>query len=692
YQMPPKAKTLHDISCVVVDVGETMGGEVEEAKHTADWIISRKIFTNSSDEVRLIVTGSAEKSEDIDRPNVIDHGGEFLTARFDMLRYLDREVKQGEQKGTITKAMISAIEAIKEESDSRTDIDGRQIVLITNGLSGYDASKGEVESILGEVKNLGIDVVVIGINRDFVRGGITVDMVTRLEKETEATVMTFAEALNGISHFVRPTKAKRGTPFTLEISPEIKIPVKSYVKTKHNPKGNAVKFVHPDGENGEVTRERVYVQVNEVNGEGERRGEPMEVDGEEGEDKKNAIGNGGGVEIVQLERTKLKKGFKFGMTTITLDDAELKMYDGSEFKTGKCLQLVQITKKSTLNPSHLIGADTRIFLIDDKASNSSTNFFLSLAQTCQQEDTVLVVRYAYSVVATPHLLALFPYEEESGNMAWAGVQLAFYEDVRPLQFPPIEDASSKATSHQLKLVDDLIDGMQLSETDGTDIDSEMILQPAYQRICTAARAKALKGENEMDDEEEEDGGEKYLETLRPNKEMLKKMSATIEELKNEERGFELIKKEKLKRPKLERVPENVDDLLEEIEKSKRAALEIKPAKAKKLPFNELAMIMRTKEDMYPLRGQVETMCKAGEDQSNAPFFYTTAYNMLVVMREGSTKDSVLMHLFDELMDDLKDEYPPFAVWMTELSKPVIPFTGTQVDFWGQEMKDFKPNL
>lgn len=94
----------------------------------------------------------------------------------------------------------------------------------------------------------------------------------------------------------------------------------------------------------------------------------------------------------------------------------------------------------------------------------------------------------------------------------------------------------------------------------TEIDSELILQPAYQRICSAARAKALG--NEL---EEEEDGEKYLEvweeieegggkeeglqTLRPNTEMMKRMKATIEGLKNDERGFELIKKEKVKRPR-----------------------------------------------------------------------------------------------------------------------------------------------
>lgn len=94
--MPPKARILHDISCIIVDVGGAMEGEVEEAKNTADWILSRKvgqkrdqwstlevyfvkIFTNSKDEVRLIVTGSEEKSGDIDRPQVIVHGDEFLT-------------------------------------------------------------------------------------------------------------------------------------------------------------------------------------------------------------------------------------------------------------------------------------------------------------------------------------------------------------------------------------------------------------------------------------------------------------------------------------------------------------------------------------------------------------------------------------------------------------------------------------
>lgn len=60
-----------------------------------------------------------------------------------------------------------------------------------------------------------------------------------------------------------------------------------------------------------MIRERVYVQVNEVNGDG------MEVDGEggggggeEGEEKKITWGNGsrGGIEVVQVDKEKLKKG------------------------------------------------------------------------------------------------------------------------------------------------------------------------------------------------------------------------------------------------------------------------------------------------------------------------------------------------------------------------------------------------
>ncbi|GMT33103.1 hypothetical protein PFISCL1PPCAC_24400, partial [Pristionchus fissidentatus] len=664
----PKPKNLHDITCIVVDVGASMTpSQVEEAKNTADWIVSRKIFTNSRDEIRLIVTGSDEKSEDIDKPQVIVHGDTFETAKFDMLRYLDREVKQGNDRATITKAMLSAIDEIKEESH-RADVEGRQIVLITSGESGYEATKGDIESILADVKNLGIDVVIIGIDRELIRDGFTVQMVNRLEKETEATVMTFSEALHGISHFARPIKAKRGTPFTLEIAPGVKISVKSYVKTKHNPKGNAVKFVHPDGDNNDVVREKVYVQVNDRAGD-----ERMETEEGEGEEKKER----GGVEIVQVERAKLKKGFKFGLTDISLYDEELKEYDGSEFKSGKCLQLVQCTKRSTLNPSHLIGSETRIFLIDERASNSSTNFFLSFARSCLQEDTVVVVRYAYNIASAPHLLALFPYEEESGNMAFAGVRLAFYEDVRPLQFPPLEDGASKPTSHQLKLVDDLIDGMQLTAEDGTDIDSELILQPSYQRVCSAARERAMNREIE-----EEDGGEKYLQTLRPNEEMMKRMAATIEKMKNEERGFELIKKEKVKRPRIEIMPENIDDLLEEIEKNRAAEVvsqveekvEMKPTK--KLQFKDKALMMITREDLYSLRIQVDTVLEAAEDDTA---FYPKVSTMLSHLREGATKDSILSQLFDEILADIRESYPEFTQWMTEQSDPLLPLFKSDVD-------------
>ena len=44
---------------------------------------------------------------------------------------------------------------------------------------------------------------------------------------------THREAMAGVSHFAREAKVRRAAPFVLELAPDVKIPVKSYVKTKY---------------------------------------------------------------------------------------------------------------------------------------------------------------------------------------------------------------------------------------------------------------------------------------------------------------------------------------------------------------------------------------------------------------------------------------------------------------------------
>ena len=45
-----------------------------------------------------------------------------------------------------------------------------------------------------------------------------------------------------------------------------------------------------------------------------------------------------------------------------------------------------------LNTSHLIGKETRVFLVADKASTAAREAFASLVKACHAADTVMIVR------------------------------------------------------------------------------------------------------------------------------------------------------------------------------------------------------------------------------------------------------------------------------------------------------------
>ncbi|PIO64798.1 Ku70/Ku80 beta-barrel domain protein [Teladorsagia circumcincta] len=83
---------------LVIDCGGTMN-ETEDgrshfsmAKEAADWIISRKIFTQSKDRISIVSFGTEETKNNLDTPNVYVQDEVLSRVGFDHLRFLNREI------------------------------------------------------------------------------------------------------------------------------------------------------------------------------------------------------------------------------------------------------------------------------------------------------------------------------------------------------------------------------------------------------------------------------------------------------------------------------------------------------------------------------------------------------------------------------------------------------------------------
>ncbi|CAP35587.2 Protein CBR-CKU-80 [Caenorhabditis briggsae] len=488
--MPPK-KSSTGITVMLIDAGVNMNmrssnnekTDFENAVHTANSIISRKIF--SEDAENFCVMAYNLDSKFITKlgketfKGVVVHNEEFVPAQFDHLRFLLTELKQNTSDGSFSdpncngiiyfakikvslpvfKGVLAAVAILKERLELVSNPSGITLIVLTNGMN-ENIRQENYDLLVNAITECNADLMIIGIpeNPEYPASRIS-ELVDQLGGRT----YSFENVSMQLSTYQARQKSERKYNKMWEIAPGVRLPVTFAVKSE---KSTALlKFKNADAEGNEMVRmEQMHVETQN----------PV-TDSVDDETPK-FVAKGAAKNLKPVEKIKTKHGYNFGKSVIMMDQDYLKEkyndHNFNEGQTGGVLKLIQFTKRANILDSYLMEASAKTVLPSlNSPKSGATKAAVALIRAMFDMRVAGICRYTFHATSQVQLVALLPHRDaETGVYYLRSVKLPFSDDMRTLKFPKFtfdedEEDTNKPTVAQLSAVDDLIDKMQLPESE-----------------------------------------------------------------------------------------------------------------------------------------------------------------------------------------------------------------------------------
>jgi ATP-dependent DNA helicase 2 subunit 2 len=367
-------------------------------------------------------------------------------------------------------------------------------IAILSNLSGEieKVSKHDLKELCDDINDNELQLVLIGDNSTdkLEIPSTTSEAVNYLKEHCTTSSQMFENALNKVSFFAQKPKPPRGMPFSFELSKDFKIDLQLFVKISEEKL--AIKFTKVTDNNEEVAKIREFEEVKD------------EMKAEIDEDDLEAVAESGGPQ--KVSKDDLIRGYHYGTSIIPFSDADKKL--ASVDKIGKCLQLVQFTKKANILP-HFIQSECRYFLPSAKSETAATSLG-ALVQAMINLEVVAIARYAYNIISNPRLAVLIPKFSKTGCPVLQHFVLPFNEDVRGFDFPDLETLCEEPNDYQIDsmraYIDDLMLVDKIKDENGKTQKVERcrireIRNPRNQAVLMSVKRKALKMPAELSDEE-----------------------------------------------------------------------------------------------------------------------------------------------------------------------------------------------
>ncbi|EPB75178.1 Ku70/Ku80 beta-barrel domain protein [Ancylostoma ceylanicum] len=345
-------------------------------------------------------------------------------------------------------------------------------------------------------------------------------------------------------------------------------------------------------------------------------------------------------ELNEKEQRILGKFFAelhyFGDTKVPIAEEDEKRYKGHNFNEGEtrgCMKLIQFTKRENIKECYFIGHNSFVVVPgwEKKTSDRDVEAMrttLSIISAMLENDVVAICRYAPDAAKHLQLMALIPHKDDELDLPYLqALRLPFAEDMRPFNFVSLNATCPKPNHNQLNLVDELIDAMQFNAENGS-LEPECVLNPFFQRQCTAMKLKALNTISNGDDMKICDliAPSPFLKRgLEPDSKMLESARHILNAMQSDESGFSLQEVVKVKRPKQEIRQEDISEWLAELEATQKEEVVENPKGVKKATQGRFVDRARARLSdnfefhMASLLDEVSVMT-AAEDEEAAQLF------------------------------------------------------------------------
>ncbi|XP_065070753.1 X-ray repair cross-complementing protein 5-like [Rhopilema esculentum] len=493
-----------DVSPSMSDAADNDSSSFKRCLDIAMMILKRKIFSESKDEVAVILFGTDDTknplAETLPGYRNITILQELGLPNFELLRMLNEDVNLGTASGDFIDAIVVAMDHLL------TKISGRKteprIVLFSNLASAFGTD--QLESVVKSMKGLKVQLTFIGpdipedINeidleqnrRKSKKDGKTsapesnndmpkplsyqqmkgVKCVSGMLEQVDGEGLSFTEVLPMLSFFqtreVKQTTSFRGP---LEIGDWVKINLFGFIKVKETRVSSfepisAISEASKNPGNMSICVERSYHLPDE--------------------------------DLTEVDKKFTANAYKYGKSLVPFGKVDQKL---AKLQTERCLKLLGFTDRSNINEYDHQGEAVYLF-VPQPGDKDAAIALSALVHALEETNTVALVRYCRCKNAVPSLAFLAPLIKVHYEGLYM-IFLPFVEDLRRYGFLPLDTV--KISDEQSQAIDALIDGMDVSNAYVTAsgekeeaFKPKNTLNPFIQRLCDCVQKRALNPTDE----------------------------------------------------------------------------------------------------------------------------------------------------------------------------------------------------
>ncbi|XP_078490782.1 zinc finger protein ZF(C2H2)-102 [Ciona intestinalis] len=493
-----------DVGSGMIDSTNNQSTSLDLCIHVISTLVQRKIFSQSKDEVSLVLFGTNETSNPLNQEDEESYQNILIAfslgcPNFELLHYLSNDLKPGVLETDFVDALTVSLDHLHKETRYKK-ISSSRIVLFTNFChpTSDENLDGIIDGFNTDGMNVQLDVISsftinkslpndddtsshgddqpsTSTHRRSVHGELPCGEKPKLANQqagegiitrmhgggVHGDCYTLREAVKAVMGFEKCSVRSAKWKCNLTLGSHLSIPCCAYIKTKEAKLKQTWKKCHAKTHKKEDITSNMFYYIDDD-------------------------------EKTEVTKENLGKGYKYGKDIITFGTEDEKQMKFAA--RDKCLSILGFTDMRNIHVIHHMDDQAHV-VIPETGDDHAGTALSALCMAMVKQNLCAVACHVYRKGSNPKLVALLP-KVKLGSHYLVMVSLPFAEDIRPLSFESLFSGKNKQPSEdQLQLADDLISSMDFTQSEDGIFKAKEKMNPTFQRTfqCLDHRLKHPDG-------------------------------------------------------------------------------------------------------------------------------------------------------------------------------------------------------